>query len=193
MATGTVDNLIQGTGYLYWAPLGTSEPADTAITSEPSGDWVNLGFTKEGVELQTTQEFSELEVDQLVFTAERRLMKVEYKIVTNLAEATLDNFKRALNGGTVTDVDADTGTPGYSKFEPLTDPTDVDYGMLIFDGLAPSGFPRRVIVRKALQVGDVNAKYAKDGQLVFPVEFAAHYVSSSVKPFKIVDQTADAQ
>ena len=76
-------------------------------------------------------------------------------------------------------------------FTPESNPRgEPNYRMLLFDGLAPSGFVRRVLVRRVLQIGNIGIPYQKDGQTMFPVEFHGHYVSSSVAPFKVVDQTA---
>ena len=192
---GTTENLIQGVGFLYLAPVGTTEPADSAITTEPASAWRGVGFTKEGVALTVSQEYQELDVDQLVDIPGRRLIKREVKIVTSLAEATLENLAEALNAlANVEDTAAGAATPGLSVFEPTSQPSELlgepDYVMALFDGFAPGGFPRRVILRRALQVGELEMKYAKDGQVVYPVEFAGHFVSNEVAPYKVVDQTA---
>lgn len=192
----SVDNLIQGVGYLYIAAFGATEPDDGAVHDVPaSGTWTNLGYTMDGVNLNINQEYSELSVDQLADVPDRRITKRSLVIATNLAEATLANLQYALNSdGTLTTgaSTAASGTSGSDTFEPgegLTS-TAPTYKALIFDGVAPSGLTRRVIVRRALQMGEIGAAYQKDGQTVFPVEFAAHYVSSSIRPYKVVDQTA---
>lgn len=193
---GTTENLIQGVGFLYLAPIGTDEPADADIASAPAEPWRDLGFTQEGVTLTVTQEYSELEVDQLVDIPGRRLTKREVVVATSLAEATQENLAAALNEleDQITTDDAGAGTPGTSAFEPRATGLqgEPNYAMIVFDGFAPSGHPRRVLLRRALQVAEVEAGYMKDGQTVYPVEFAGHYVSASVAPYKVTDQTADA-
>ena len=191
---GSTENLIQGVGFLYVAPSGTDEPADSAITSEPDSPWRAVGFTQEGVSLTVAQEYAELEVDQLVDIPGRRLTKREVTVATSLAEPTLENLAAALNelAAQVTEESESASDPGTSAFEPRTTGLqgEPNYAMVLFDGFAPSGFPRRVIVRRALQTGEVEAAYTKDGQTVFPVSFAGHYVSNTVAPYKVVDQTA---
>lgn len=193
----SVDNLTMGVGYLYIAAFGATEPADGQVHAVPaSGTWTNLGYTKEGVTLSFEQEYQELEVDQLADVPGSRLIKRVMTIQTNLAETTLENFQRALNtDGTLTQnaSSAGTGSSGTDTFEPgdalpSTAPT---YQALIFDGIAPNGLVRRVIARRCLQVGSFESSYTKDGETIFPVEFKLHYVSSSIKPYKIVDQTAE--
>jgi len=192
---GSTQNLIQGVGFVYLAPIGTTEPANEDITATPAVDFVDLGFTMEGVTLTVAHEYSELDVDQVVDIPGRRLIKREVTVATSLAEATMANLLQAVNGlGAITTTSAGAAVPGTDAFEPSAaglqgEPT---YAMLLFDGFAPDGFPRRVLLRKALQVGEIEAAYSKDGQTVYPVEFAGHYISESVAPYKIVDQTAAA-
>lgn len=181
---GTVTNLIQGAGVLYVGDFGATEPADSAVNSVPaSADWTDVGYTSDGVELSIAQEYSELEVDQLVDIPGRRLVKREFVITTNLAEATLNNLSFALNNSVPT-----TGS-GFESLEPdAYDGGEPRYRALIFDGYAPDGLRRRVIVRRALQSADTTFAYQKDEQTVFSVEFHAHYVSSSIAAWKIVDE-----
>lgn len=183
---GTTTNLIQGAGILYTGAFGATEPADTSVGTAPaSGDWTDVGFTKDGVSLSYSPTFSELEVDQIMDVVERRITRREFRVSTNMAEVTLDNLNLALNGSV-----SSTGV-GYESFEPeaAADATSPTYVALIFDGLAPgTDKMRRFIVRKALNVSDVEVVYQKDEQTVLAVEFHAHYVSSAIKPWKIVDE-----
>ena len=58
------------------------------------------------------------------------------------------------------------------------------------DGIAPGGFRRRVIVRKTLPTDSVGTAYKKDSQTLLPITWTAHWVSASIKPFKIEDAVA---
>lgn len=187
------ENLIQGTGVLYRGDFGAAEPADGALGDAPdSGVFTDLGFTRDGVELVIAQEFSELEVDQVADIPERRLVRRELTIRTNLAETTLDNLHVVLNGGELTAATtAGTTTHGVRTFEPVSKTnTRPDYSAFIFDGIAPNGLPRRVIVRKGLQISDVTMAYRKDDQTVYTVQFAAHYVSNEIAPYRVIDGVA---
>src|SRR4051812_31201936 len=191
MAQST-NNLIQGPALLYWAALGSAEPSDGSVHLPPdTGVWTDLGFTRDGVTLQIIQQYSELAVDQLVDVPGRRLTRRDLVIRTNLAEPTLDNLKIALNGGDTNSAAPGADSSGVETFTPTTQTIgDPGYGMLMFDGLAPSNFPRRIIVRKALQTAAIRALYRKDGQTTFSVEFHAHYVDGNTAPYKIIDATA---
>ena len=147
----TVSNLIMGPGTLYKGDEGATEPADSDVTSplnetSVSGEWIDLGGTNGGVTLELDQEYTELEVDQIVDIVERRLTKREFKVNTSLAEPTLENFVIANNGGTVT-----TGS-GFKTFDPKQDTsaTQPTYVALIFDGIAPSSLRRRVVTIRRL-------------------------------------------
>ena len=181
----TATNLTQGPGTLYTGDFGTTEPADTDVASPPGAGWTDVGGTSDGVTLNVMQEFSELAVDQIVDVPGRRLTKRDMTIATNMAEPTLENLTIAMNGGTVT-----TGS-GFKALEPSSDTssTQPTYKALLFDGFAPGGFQRRVILRKGLNTSNVEFAYKKDAQTFFAVSFNAHYVSSSIRPFKIVDGT----
>jgi hypothetical protein len=186
--TVTTTNLIQGPGWLHMGDFGATEPADTAVASDPGVAFTNLGGTNDGITLTATTEWAELEVDQIAETPERRRTRVETVIGTNLAEATLDNLSRAQN---IDPADITTGVGfeaidlvgGYEALDPPF------YQAIILDGRAPNGKRRRVIARKCLNTADMEMAYAKGDQHFIPVEFTTHFVSASITAVHIVDGT----
>jgi hypothetical protein len=183
----TATNLILGPGTMYSGAFGAVEPADSAVNTTPATSaWTDLGATDGGVTLTIDQKFTELTVDQIVDSLGRRLTQREIMVDTNLAEPTLTNLSLAMNGGT-----SATGS-GYASLDPLnvTSATQPTYVAVILDGYAPNGFRRRVIIRKSLNTSSLKAAYAKDKETYIPVTFAGHYVSSSITPFHVVDQTS---
>lgn len=183
----TATNLAQGPGTLYTAAFGATEPADTAVnTTPPASTWTDLGGTVDGIKFSVDQTYSELDVDQLVDRVGSRLTKRDFMIETSLAEVTRENLSLALNGGT------SASGSGYKSFEPsyATSATQPTYVALLMDAYAENSYRRRVIVRKSLSVDATEAAYTKDKQTVFPVKFAAHYVSSVIPPVHIVDATS---
>lgn len=187
MAT-TVSNLVLGPANLYVADFGAVETTLVTLASlgtAPTGLWRDLGATTDGVTLTIEQEYTELEADQVIDTAGSRLIKRGFTVETNLAELTLENLKSSLNGGTIT-----SGT-GVATYTPaiLASTAEPTYLALIIDGVAPSGKPRRVIVRKCLSTDGVEFAYNKEDQSVYTVSFSAHFVSPTVAPFIIVDAT----
>lgn len=185
MANVTTSNLVQGPADGYTGLFGATEPADSAVGSTPSASaWTDIGGTLDGTTITVTQEYAELMVDQIVDVPERRLTKRDMTVATRMAEPTLANFAVALNGGTV------TASAAYSTYDPdvassVTQPT---YKALIVDGWAPGAAKRRrLITRKALSIEAVETVYKKDEQNAFSVTWASHYVSSAIKPFRLVD------
>jgi hypothetical protein len=191
MTNGTVSNLIQGVGELYSGAFGATEPAATAIATTPaSATWTDVGFTTGGVRLTYTPTYSELSVDQVVDDVGRRLTRREFTISTSMAEATLANLSLVTN-----DVGATSTGTGYEELTPSIDPGPEDeptHKALIFDGFAEgfSGgthFRRRVVGRRMLQTGAWELGYMEDNQTVLAVEWRAHFVSSSIAPWQIID------
>lgn len=186
-----VTNLIQGPGTLYAAAFGTVEPADTTVNTAPAGtgaaSWPDVGGTLGGVELSIKRTYVELEVDQIVDIPGRRQTKREFSVSTDLAEPTLANLALVSNNDGTTATGA-----GFASHEANLGNTSTQpiYTALLFDGFAPSGFVRRIIVRKGLQTAEVKFKYSKKDQNVFSASWDAHYVTNLIKPFKVIDQTA---
>jgi hypothetical protein len=178
--TVTASNLIQGPATLYCAPFGTAEPATASVA--PGVGWVDLGGTKDGVELGIADEYAVLSVDQVVYEIDRRRTARVVTIKTSLAEATLENWARAINNTAPTagELIADDGLAAFK-------PSHLAY---MLDGIAPGGFARRFILRKALSTDSVASAYKKDDQTLIPVTFTGHWVSASVRPFRLLDATS---
>lgn len=185
----TPDNLIQGPATLYRGSYGATEPADStaALNAAPAASaWTDMGGTTDGVKLSIENTYGELEVDQIVERVGSRLTKRQTMVETNIAEATLNNLAYALNGGT------QASGSGYQTYEPnaASSATQPSYSAVLFDGWAAGSFRRRVIVRKVLSVDSVELAYTKDKMTVLAIKLAAHYVSPSITPYKIIDGTA---
>ena len=176
----TSTNLIQGPATVYVAPFGTAEPATIATT--PAAEWVDVGGTKGGLELNVSSEFATLTVDQIVDIIESRRTGREVTVKTTLAEATLQNIAQAIaNAAPVANVlELDDG---LAAFKPA-------YSAILIDGIAPGGYRRRIIVRKTLPTDAVGIGYKKDDQTVVPVTWKLHWVSTVIKALKIEDATS---
>lgn len=186
----TTTNLIAGPAVLYTGAFGATEPTDALVGSSPSASaWTDAGGTQDGVEMTIDRDFLEMDVDQLVDMPGRRLTKRDYQVKTNLAEPTLANLSVAMNGGTV------TASAAFQTYDPddtvaATQPT---YKAIILDGYAPqtvaaATMRRRFVIRKVLSIESIESSYKKDEMTLVPVTFGAHYVSASIKPFRIIDQ-----
>lgn len=185
----TMTNLIMGPATIYSGAFGATEPADSAVASgaPASAAWTDMGGTLGGVKLAVNQTYTVLQVDQVVDVAGRRLTARDIQVVTALAEPTLQNFAVALNGGTV----ATAGAPVLVTYDPAgaSSATQPAYTAILFDGWGPNGKVRRCIVRKVLSMANTELNYTKDAQAQFAVSFGAHYVSSVIPLFHIVDSS----
>jgi len=197
MAANVV-NLVQGPATVFIGAFGAAEPANAAVNTTPAASaWTDVGGTTDGCEISVNQEYKELEVDQVVDIPGRRLVKRDMSVKTNLAEPTLQNLLYSLNdvnGGSLGASGA--GFSGY--YEPaFTDSaTQPTYRAVLLWGWAPGGSGaggstskrRMVIMRKCLSSDNVEFAYKKEDQTVFSVTWSVHYVSSSIAPFKIIDE-----
>lgn len=198
--SANVVNLVQGPATCYIGTFdGTTarEPANGSVNTTPATSaWTDLGGTTDGVTISINQEYKELEVDQVVDIPGRRLTKRDMTAKTNLAEPTLANLLYSLNdvnGGSLGASGA--GFAGY--YEPaFTDSaTQPTYRALLLWGWAPGtgaagnvSKRRMVHLRKVLSSDNVEFAYKKEDQTVFTVTWSVHYVSSSIAPFKIIDE-----
>lgn len=183
--TVTVTDLIEGPATLYYGVFGAAEPLDTEVNGTPAASaWTDLGATQGGVKVSINQTYTEMEVDQIIDIAGSRLTKRVVMITTNLAQPTLDNLARVMN------TTAPVTGAGFKKLEPSgdTSATQPAYSAILLDGYAPNTKKRRVILRKTLSTEALDSEYKKDGMTLLPSGWKAHYVSSSIKPFAIIDE-----
>jgi hypothetical protein len=190
-------NLVLGPARLYTAPFGSTEPLDTSVTpngtiTPPSSPWVDIGGTEGGVMFEAETTYTALDVDQIIMNVGARLTAMKMSIATKMAEVTLNNLNYVLNQ--ITQQGAGTGyqTLDITVTSAASQPI---YTGWIIDGWAPyltSGFPalRRVIMRKVLSQVKVSLTYDKKGQASYGTTLQAYYVSGSIPPVHIIDQTA---
>jgi hypothetical protein len=193
----TPANLILGPARLYVAPFGSTEPADSAVTpngptNPPSAPWTDVGGTDGGVTLEIDNTYQDLQVDQLTMMVGSRLTEMKMTVTAKLSEMTLSNLNAALNNIATVSAQAGYTTMDIPVGSTSTQPS---YAALIIDGWAPTlptGAPalRRVIVRKVLSQVKASLTYDKKTQQGLACTFTAYYVSGSVNPIHIVDQTA---
>lgn len=177
----TASNLVLGSATLYIGAFGAAEPADAKVA--PAVAWTDLGATTDGVTITVSPDYTELVADQVIDRVGSRMTARTITVSTNLAEATLANFKTAVSGGTV------TSASGKSTFDlDIANSGEPAYQALLIDGIAPGGKRRRIIVRKVLSTDDVEFAYSKEDQTVYSVTFTAHYVDAVKSPLSIVDE-----
>lgn len=190
-ATINPNSIVQGPANLWFAPFGTTEPADSAVTSDPGAGWVFAGGTEDPVVLEEDMTYAENTVTQVQMAVGARLTKYAVTVKTKLAEMSVQNLQYALNG-----LNTVTVNSGYTSMDrqvglASSQPT---YAALLIDGWGPqlvSGSARkRSIVRKVLCIPKIMQSYDPAKQASYDVTFNAYFVSSSIAPVHEVLQTA---
>jgi hypothetical protein len=192
------NNICQGPAVIYWNAFGATEPPDTnaAVTQPPyitgSPNYVDLGATTGGVEFMVSHTYGQIKADQLVDPIGARLTARSIQVTVGLLEATLQNLYLAINQAGVQNV-----LTGVTTLDPITttSATQPTYISLIIDGWAPTlatgvAARRRVIVRKVLNDVKASAKYDMTNQVTWNCTFTSFYVSGTIAPFHIQDQTS---
>ena len=182
--TTPVPALQVGAGYLFWAPLLTAEPTNTVTGSKftdawPSA-WLSLGATKDGATDKTSTKIEAIEAaeffDPLMYVTTGR----EGSLAASLMDYTMANFKRAMNGGTLTTVSG-TGATTLTSFVPPVPGGEIRC-MLGWESVDNTV---RKIFYQCFQGGDMSQDYAKAPKnTVIPVEFKLEVPSSGI-PWKM--------
>jgi hypothetical protein len=192
----TPTNICMGPATLYWGAFGSAEPLDSQVTSPPSSSvWTDVGAIADGtsVLLEVGLTYTDIAVEQLVDNVAARLTKRSIQVTASLTETTLANWNLAMNQLTTS-----TAFTGYSTLDPVTtsSATQPTYTALIIDGWAPTtgtsetSCRRRIIVRKCLSASKLDQEFEKSKPATFATTWTAYYVSNSIPPFHIVDQTS---
>jgi hypothetical protein len=160
MPTTAVPNLLQDPGYLFWAPLASTEPTNTVAGSKFTDAWpvawVSLGATEAGSTFNYSSNVEAVRVaeffDPIRYATTERSGTMSFA----LADWTLQNMKRALNGGAVTVVSGTTATT-LSKYEPPAPGSEVR-AMIGWESLDSTV---RIVMRQCIQGGEISSEFVK--------------------------------
>jgi hypothetical protein len=109
-------SFVQGAGRVLYAPGDTAWPDDlSGIINLAAGatqydlvtPWVEIGFTKTGINITRNNAEEDFDVDQVTGSIRRRPTNWEMSVGTQLAEATLETFQLAWELGPIAPI-----TPG---------------------------------------------------------------------------------
>lgn len=126
-----------------------------------SVDGKDVGGTREGVQMAREAEFLDVTADQAKAVLKKYLTGDKRFVRTSLLEPTLENLMIAW-GGTL---DETSGTLRLGLVEELPEHE------LEFVGPGPAGKTRTYNNKRAVQVGNAEHSYTKDGETLLPVEF----------------------
>lgn len=94
--------ILQGPCDVYVGAFGATEPTDGTWTDVNTAIWTPAGSTTGGVKVAAAMTYKSIEVDQVPDEVGVRMTGRSTTVETQLAEATLDNIKFLMNGGTIT-------------------------------------------------------------------------------------------
>lgn len=184
MPTTAVPNILTDAGYLFWAPLASAEPTNTVAGSKFTDAWpvawISLGATEDGstftyettVEPITVAEF----FDPIRYSTTERAGSFSF----NLADYTLNNLKRAYNGGTLATVSG-SGTTLLSSLVPPAVGAEVR-AMIGWESLDNT---IRLICYQTINSGAIASAYRKAPAFaVIPCTFSFE-VPSAGNPWKM--------
>lgn len=176
-------------GFLFWAPLGTAEPTHSVtgsvFTDAWPAAWVVLGATEEGHSFTWSTSTEPVEVAELLdpirYVETGRTGSLSFA----LSSITLQNLKRALNGGTVT-------TTGLTTTTMTTyTPPKLGENVRCMIGWESQDSTERLIGFQCFNTGSVEIARRKGAaKATIPVEYALE-VPASGNPFKYLTAGAD--
>ena len=177
--TVPVPKIATDPGYLFWAPLGTAAPTGTVVGSVftdawPSG-WIALGATEEGHNFSWSTSTEAIEVaeflDPIKYVETGRTGSIAFA----LTSITLQNLKRALNGGTVTS----TGTTTTTKT--VYTPPGLGQSVRSMVGWESQDSTERLIAFQVFNTGTVEIARRKGAdKATIPVEYALEVPTSGL-------------
>lgn len=181
MAAPNVNNVVVGPGTLWWAPIGSPEPAAgvlTPITSPatsvawPSA-WNMFGYTDDGSEFDWTPKFSPIEAAESLVPLKYVTASAESSLAFSLLEMTARNIAAVMNGGTT------TTASGITTYQPplLGAESRIMLGWDRQDGM------ERMIFRRCIQTGTVKVPRKKaPNKVVIPAVFMLETVVGGSLP-----------
>ncbi len=186
MANSTATpTLLTSPGYLFWAPLASTLPTNTVtgsvFTDAWPAAWVNLGATSEGSTISYESKVEAVEVAEFFDPIQWVTTGREGGIAFALANWTLANLKRILNGGVMTVVSG-TGATTLTKYEPPA-PGSEARCMIGWESLDAT---LRFVAYQCFQGGklDIANKKAPEKALL-PAEFKFEIPASPTVPFSV--------
>lgn len=180
----TTPTILTDPGYLFWAPLGSTEPTHAAAGSTYAADtwpvaWIPLGATEDGAEFSYEVNVEAITVAEFFDPIRYSTTERSGSFSFNLASWTLENVKRVMNGGTLTTVSGADATLSTS-YEPPTPGNEVRC-MIGWESLDST---TRLICYQTINATSITSAFRKAPAFsVLPCQFQFEVPTSGV-PFK---------
>lgn len=184
MPTTATPNVLQEPGYLFWAPLGSTEPTNTVAGSKFTDTWpvawVSLGATEDGSEFNYETNVEAVRAAEFLDPIKWATTERNGNMGFTLIDWTLANLKRVLNGGTLTVVSGTAATQ-LNSFTPPAPGSEVR-SMIGWESLDSTV---RIVMFQTINSGSIASAFKKaPDKAGFACQFNFE-VPSSGNPFKI--------
>lgn len=187
MALSTsVPSILTSPGYLLIAPLSSTLPtltvAGSVFTVDWPAAWLSLGATEEGSEFSYSTSVEPISVAEFFDPIQYATTERAGSIGFSLADWTLTNYRRALNGGTgVLAATSGATTTTLATLEPPTPGSEVRC-MIGWESLDHTV---RLVAYQTIQGGEITSAFKKaPDKAVIPCTFQMEVPASGV-PFTI--------
>lgn len=154
-------NILTDPGFLWIAPLGTAAPTNTVTAGVFSDSvdvaWIPLGATTEGSNFSYASTVEAIRVAELFDPVRYVTTERTGSIAFNLADWTLSNYRRALNGGIAALTPTGSAGSELTTLEP-PDPGEEVRSMILWESTDSTV---RLMLRQCLQGGEVSTAFAK--------------------------------
>lgn len=180
-ATAT-PTLLTDPGFLYIAAVATADPTNTAAGSVFTDAWpagyISLGATENGMEFKYATSVEALSVAEFLDPIKYVTTGREGSFAFNLADYTLTNFRRAVNGG-IAAMTATSGTGATSLFtlSPPTPGAEVRAKI----GWESLDHTVRMVGHQTISGGEITSAFTKPpGYAVIPCQFNMEVPSTGI-------------
>lgn len=163
--------IIAGPADAYVAVVGTAFPA---VNAAPPAAFEWLGRTDGGVTVTHTQNIENLMVDQIPNPVKAIRTEEGLTVSFNLAEITLERYRRVLNDIALVTTAAAVGVAGTKHFQ-LQRGVDVVYVAMLVRGPSPyMDANAQFELLKVAQTADPEISFVRDDKSVLATEWTAY-------------------
>lgn len=206
--TGTISEVLIGTGVLYFKDRTTSSlafPGDDAAGAwvSPTGmtvAWEEVGYSEDGWTLEVDKTFEDVMVAEEVDPIKTLKSAQEVRLTGELSQAGQGKLQIAMGGGTISEDESTNFASGYDVYLPPLSDSFTEYALVLHtDG--PAGADRQFHVPRAVNVGSFAMAHQKaPAKVSLATEFKVLVPDTTLNVgssggayylFRVVDNTND--
>jgi len=157
------NKVLVGIAAMYFQPYVVATPPELPPDTDPlwevwDSPWTPIGATTEGLTFGFQRETNNITIEEQVTPVDIKTTGVNFTAGVTLSEDTLESMLLAYGGGSIEVTAPGPGQPGVRK---LTISSDTSYFAFGFEGKAPSGFWRRVMIPVVVSIAEAQTAYRR--------------------------------